>query len=193
MSKIIAISQRDKDRYGCPNCGCDVSICNNFYGMGALPVTCEECHTKYVILADDLDKSPIGFGTADGKTYYPEVVEHPRKGIPWHPYEWPDPRPDGEGEFCRPRGIGYDLACFVKSKKAGERLLDMVKEVLGNEEPKSWLDYRPREPKWIQFKFQKEEFDLEKLEKQLTDNNRIVTIGILNDCAIKEVSNNEEN
>lgn len=186
--KIIAIHQRDKDRYGCPKCGCDTAILGNMYGGGAAPVTCEECKTFYVIVADDLDKSPIGFGNSStGETVYPEVLkDHPRKGIPWHPYEWPDPRPEGEGEFCTPRGVGYDLACFVKSKKAGERLLELVKEVLLEKEPASWLDWREHEPKWIQFKFQKEEFDLERLDKELRENNNIVTKDILIKCVAPE-------
>ena len=54
----------------------------------------------------------------------------------------------------------YDLSGFVKSKQAGERLLEIVKKVLDNSEPKSWLDYRPSEPEWIQFKFNGEEFNL---------------------------------
>ena len=58
----------------------------------------------------------------------------------------------------------------------------MVKNILGKENPKSWLDYRPREPKWIQFKFQKEEFNLEKL-LDLTKENCIITKDILMECA----------
>lgn len=58
----------------------------------------------------------------------------------------------------------------------------MVKEVLGVEEPKTWLDYREFEPKWIQFKFQSEEFDLEKLEKMAKENNDVMTKEILIVC-----------
>ena len=75
---------------------------------------------------------------------------------------------------------------FVKSKPAGERLLRMVKCVLENDEPKSWLDYREHEPDWIQFKFQKEEFDLEKLDDLARKNNDIITIDILKQC-VKEI------
>ena len=76
------------------------------------------------------------------------------------------------------------LVSFVKSKQAGERLLEMVKEVLGNDDTKTWLDYREDEPEWIQFKFQKEEFDLEKLHKMATENDNVLTKEILIECAI---------
>ena len=96
-------------------------------------------------------------------------------------YVAPDSRPE-EGEYWNSRGIGYDLSGFVVSKLAGERLLRMVKLVLENDEPKSWLDYREHEPNWIQFKFQKEEFDLEKLDDLAQKNNNILTLDILKQC-----------
>ena len=58
----------------------------------------------------------------------------------------------------------------------------MVKLVLETDEPKSWLDYREHEPSWIQFKFQKEEFDLDKLNTLAKENNNIITIDILKQC-----------
>lgn len=99
-------------------------------------------------------------------------------------YVAPDKRPE-EGEYWGSRGIGYDdLSGFVVSKLAGERLLRMVKLVLETDEPKSWLDYREHEPNWIQFKFQKEEFDLEKLQSLAKANNNIITIDILKQSKI---------
>jgi hypothetical protein len=98
-------------------------------------------------------------------------------------YVAPDERPE-EGEYWTSRGIGYDLSGFVKSKLSGERLLRMVKLVLETDEPKSWLDYREDEPNWIQFKFQKEEFDLEKLNDMSQQNNDIITLNILKECKI---------
>lgn len=98
-------------------------------------------------------------------------------------YVAPDKRPE-EGEYWNSRGIGYDLSGFVVSKLSGERLLRMVKLVLETDEPKSWLDYREQEPCWIQFKFQKEEFDLEKLQSLATANNNIITIDILKQSKI---------
>lgn len=186
---MIAISWSDYMKYGCPSCGCDSASGGNFSGHGTSEGTCRECGTNFVLLADGQRKSGIGFGTGkkdeNGKTIfeYPELQVHPRKGIPWHKWVQPDPRPE-YGEYWNPRGIGYDLSGFVKSKQAGERLLTMVKEVLGKENPSTWLDWREYEPTWIQFKFQKEEFDLEKLEKMAIENDRILTREILVECKL---------
>lgn len=185
---MIAISYRDYDRYGCPNCGCDFAVAGNFISCGTSTATCEECHMEFLLLPDGVEVSNVGIGTnrtdKDGSTLFehPRRIEHPRKGIPKHAHQWPDPRPESGGEYWHPRGIGYDLSGFVKSKKAGERLLGMVKRVLGKDEPASWLDYRPHEPKWIQFKFQESEFDLKKLEQSVNNNNGVLTYEILRRC-----------
>lgn len=107
-------------------------------------------------------------------------------------YVAPDERPE-DGEYWTSRGVGYDLSGFVKSKPAGERLLRMVKYVLETDEPKSWLDYRENEPEWIQFKFQKEEFDLEKLDGLARKNNDILTIEIIRQCVIKNKDSHGDN
>ena len=187
---MLAISFSDYEKYGCPNCGCDFAVRGNFISGGCTTGTCEECKLTFELLADNLRESRVGFGTGrkdengDDIMEYPKRIEHPRKGIPKHAYQWPDPRPEGGGEYWNSRGIGYDLSGFVKSKKAGERLLEMVKEILGKDEPKSWLDWREHEPKWIQFKFQEEEFDLEKLDAMARSNNNILTKQILLDCKL---------
>ena len=65
-----------------------------------------------------------------------------------------------------PRGAtDWDCSGFVESKQAGERLLDMVKKVLGVEKPHTWMDYREDEPGWIQFKVSAKEFDVYKMEE----------------------------
>lgn len=79
-------------------------------------------------------------------------------------------------------GVGYDLSGFVKTKAAGERILAMVHEVLGTDKCETYLDYRPSEPTWIQFKFQSSEFDLEKLDKLSREADRVVTKEILKQC-----------
>lgn len=183
--RVIAIRYNDFLKYGCAKCGCDVVL--NRGGLGGVG-TCEECGQEQMFFDEGIRKSQIGFGDGNGGFYYPEVQEHPRKGTPWHPYEWPDPKPEGGGEFWSPRGIGYDLSGFVKSKKAGERIFQMVKDVLGVEKPASWLDWREHEPKWIQFKFQKEEFDLEKL-MEATKDTHILTDEILRACVLPEAIN----
>lgn len=184
---MIAISFYDFLKYGCPNSGCDFAVAGCISGYGTSFGICEECKTEFALLADGVTKSAIGIGrvneSGESTCEYPELQQHPRKGIPWHPYVFPDSRPE-YGEYWNPRGIGYDLSGFVQSKKAGERLLEMVKKVLGKEEPDSWLDWRESEPKWIQFKFQKHEFDLEKLEKLAVENGRIITKEILLACKL---------
>lgn len=167
---MIAISSSDFERFGCVNCGCDFSYNPGpVSGNGTFPAKCGECGTEFVILADGLKESGIGFGTGTSDVYtYPKLQAHPRKGISKHKFVRPDIRPEnGIGEFCKSRGVGYDLACFVKSKEAGKRIVDMFDKIF--EERKgthkdcecfvcgkapAWLDYRPSEPLWIQVKIQ---------------------------------------
>lgn len=70
------------------------------------------------------------------------------------------------------------------SKLAGERLLRLVKYVLDTDNPKSFLDYREYEPNWIQFKFQREEFNLELLDKLAKENDNILNEAILRQCKL---------
>lgn len=100
-------------------------------------------------------------------------------------YVAPDSKPE-VGEYQRSRGVGYDLSGFVVSKLAGERLTRLVKYVLNTDDPLSHLDYREFEPNWIQFKFQKEEFNLELLNKLARKNDNIVNEAILRQCMIND-------
>lgn len=161
MSKLIAISFSDYDKCGCVNCGCDYCYAGNISCGGSTPVTCGECRTDFVILANGKTESCIGFNGENGECEYPSLQAHPRDGILKHKYVKPDIRPDGEGEFWSPRGVGYgkkgeDISGFIKSKQAGERILIMIENIVGKEH-ESWLDYREHEPNWIQLKV--EEFD----------------------------------
>ena len=184
---MLAIHYTEFEKYGCPNCGCDRFINDQCVISNQPGGTCKSCNLHYQILADSLTVSNMSFYTGRRDDNGKEILEHailiphPRKGIrAWH-YVTPDIRPE-YGEYWTPRGIGYDLSGFVKSKPAGERLLEMVKEVLEKEKPHSWLDYREHEPEWIQFKMQKDEFDLEKLETMVTQNHFIITKEILEEC-----------
>lgn len=100
-------------------------------------------------------------------------------------YVAPDSKPE-VGEYWNSRGIGYDLSGFVVSKLAGERLTRLVKYVLNTDEPLSHLNYREYEPNRIQFKFQKEEFNLELLDTLARENNNIVNEAILRQCMIND-------
>ena len=164
---IIAVSYSDYNKYGCVKCGCEYCSVDIVSGPST-PVICGECESKFIILKDGLKKSSVGLATQkndkDGNTIYefPLLSVHPRKGVLKHPYVRPDIRPDnGIGEFATPRGVGYDIACFVKSKEAGKRIVEMFDkknkeyEEMGNKFVFSCcLDYRPNEPKWIQVKIE---------------------------------------
>lgn len=188
---MLAVSYSEFEKYGCPNCGCDYAKVGFMSGGGCTPVTCAECNLGYMVLADGIEQSSIGMGTTrkdeKGETIfeYPKRIPHPRISIPKHKFEAPDIRPEGEGDFWNSRGIGRDpsgkpdMSGFVKSRQAGERILEMVHKVLGKEKSDSWLDYREQEPLWIQFKFLSTEFDLEKLQKMVADNNDVITEDIL--------------
>lgn len=186
---MIALNCREEELYGCPNCGCDTWRRDSCFRGDQPGGTCRSCGLHYQILADGV-KPEVKFNTGrkdvNGKDImeYAILIGHPRKGIPaWH-WEAPDSKPDN-GEYWNPRGIGYDLSGFVKSKQAGERLLQMVKDALKKDKPASWLDYRENEPEWIQFKFQKQEFNLEELERLVKENGGIITTDILSDCMLR--------
>lgn len=159
--KAVSISEYKK--YGCINCGCDFAYNNcGVRCYGTIPVKCGECGSEFVILSDDLTVSKIGFGTGKKDSNdeeiieYPKLISHPRTGIMKHGFIREDVRPKtGDGEFCRPRGVGYDLSCFVRSKEAGERVVRMFNNIRTKEEENNfscYLDYRPTEPLWIQIK-----------------------------------------
>ena len=181
---MIAVKRSAYEKSGCVNCGCEYCYSDGISGP-TTPVICGECKTKFLIVRDDLQMSSVGFNkdgvmkvllkparisrdmieenfNSDINAvelngyYYPIPQEHPRKGITKHKYVKPDVRPEnGIGDFCHPRGVGYDLACFVKSKEAGQRITDMINKINEEFEGKSfscWLDYREHEPNWIQVK-----------------------------------------
>ena len=195
---MIAISSREKEMYGCPYCGCEIALTKGSYGCGTLPVVCIECEKDFVILADGLTKSNIGFGTgkvdANGKTIYeyPELCAHPRKGIPSHKYVEKDVKPE-YGDYCSPRGVGYDLACFVKTKIAGERITTMMEEYK-DRGISCRLDYRPNEPKWIQVKFSAREEAREYfLDGKLRENNSIITKELVEEVVTMPINYTNKN
>jgi len=177
QTNMIAVKFSEYEKHGCVNCGCDYNSVDACRTGSTIPVICNECDTHFVILSDDLTHSAISFGE---ERFTPQLQTHPRLGIPKHEYVRPDIRPETEGDFWAPRGIGYDLSGFVKSKEAGARIIDMVRTIIGKD-PKSWLDYRPSEPKWIQVKIQaSDDFDLETLRDLCKDD------GIITEAKLKQ-------
>jgi ribosomal protein S27E len=130
--KTLAVSRSEFDQYGCVNCGCGFCHSNSgVYGNGSADVKCGECGTIFIILADGIEQSRMGYGTDQAGIYiYPNRKPHPRLGIPKHQFVRPDIRPETGGEFWSPRGIGYDLSGFVKSNKLERELLKCLKMFL---------------------------------------------------------------
>lgn len=174
----IAIHFADFNAYGCPQCGCSSATCY-LSGNGTTCVQCLECKEAFYIVSDHLSVSTIGHGDP---AVFPEVSPHPRAHVPAHNLVVPD-NPPPEGEYFAPRGVGYDLAGFVRCKQAGERIVQMFTEILRCK-PKTFLDYRPNEPLWIQVKVKAEDhIDLEKLN-ELTQNG-IITKQKIQQCLIQ--------
>lgn len=185
---MIGINYNDYEAFGCPNCGCDAAISGSWIAFGEQTATCRHCNLQFFLMPKDTKVSQMKIFTGRKDENNNDISEciiqsiHPRTTIKkWH-YTLPDIRPN-YGEYWSPRGIGYDLSGFVKSKPAGERLLKMVKEILNTEIPETYLDYREREPFWIQFKFSPKEFNLQKLYN-LTKDTKIITKEIIKDCKL---------
>lgn len=112
----------------------------------------------------------------------------------WHSNEFTqvavDARPDDgntTSEYWESRGPStFDCSGFVRSKRAGERIMNMVRLALDKEDTKTWLDYRDFEPTWIQLKFSADEFDVEKLHEKSQINDGIINLDMLMECAKRE-------
>ena len=156
---MLSILYNEYKEWGCPNCGCDSAISGRFSGGGVTTGTCRHCKLTFEIRSDN---GIVRYGShpenpSDPKSEYVMDVGFLIQGLVFQP---------GIGNqrmFVQRKENtgGYDLSGFVKTKAAGERILAMVHEVLGTDKCETYLDYRPSEPTWIQFKFQSSEFDLE--------------------------------
>lgn len=111
MEGVIAISNEDMQKWGCPNCGYRSGY-SHISGQGASDWTCGECGYSFIILAKGVTVSPFGVGSGKGPAIYPKLSEHPRKGTPSH--GTPDKRPEGGGEFFKSRGIGLDKLYMLR-------------------------------------------------------------------------------
>ena len=191
---MLSILFSEFKEWGCPNCGCDSVTSGCFSCGGVTSGTCRHCKLTFEIRSDN-GKGIVQYGShpenpsdpnSESVMEYAHRIAHPRSGVSaWH-WEPKDIRPE-EGEYWSSRGVGYDLSGFVKTKAAGERILAMVHEVLGTDKCETYLDFRPSEPTWIQFKFHKDEFDIEKLDS-LTRDSGIITKDIIKQCIYGESS-----
>lgn len=187
---MLVISRSSFEENGCVNCGCDYCAIGHVSGKGVICATCASCKCEFIILTDGLSFSKVGFDTgnkySDGSTIfeYPKLSDHPRKGISKNAFVNPDIRPEnGIGDYCSPRDIGYDLACFVKSKEAGIRITNMINNINAEYDNKAFsctLDYRVNEPLWIQVKIDyPSESSAEILSQLIIQNDYIITENIL--------------
>jgi hypothetical protein len=160
-TEIIAVSAEDLEKWGCPHCGYR-SGSSMMSGGGSATWNCGECQRTTVALAPGINRSTISFGGEE--RLCPELQPHPRAGTPAHGQ--PDIRPDEGGEFFHSRRIGLDhtpacfvcggdsprmrsnIAAFVRTKEAGERIVGMFDQVRGG----ARLDYRNHEPDRVQVK-----------------------------------------
>lgn len=200
---MIAISGLDFSRYGCPYCGRDAYKIHFATEFGVSQVTCQDCKKDFLILSYDIKKSPIGFMVKDSKGdisfEYPELQPHPRQGIPAHGHiHGLDIHPEQDNAefwnfvdidaYIEKRVIFVGIRGLVTSRAAGRRLHEMVKDVLGKEEPYSCLEPlcpTHDESKWTQYGFRACEFNISKLQEMVKANNDIITKDILIECKLQ--------
>jgi len=178
---IVAISNAEYQKHGCPYCNYKYGR-SNMSGGGSAPVTCtnKECENSFVVIADGLERSTMGLCKNGGITMglrghkpdpdanpdiiYPWVLPHPCPDQEaWFPKD-PGPNED-ESENFSSRGVGYDggACCFVTGAElpsGGPNISGFVdfKEsgervvAMFGKKGGAWLDYREYEPTWIQVK-----------------------------------------
>ena len=103
--------------------------CDSVQGDGLYSVIsfgkCNHCGLHFEIRANKHIECRVRSGVRPKEPWNPKsqlifesgiLIKHPRTDIPkWH-WEPKDVRPE-HGEYWSPRGIGYDLSGFVKSKR----------------------------------------------------------------------------
>lgn len=178
---IIAISNAEYQKHGCPHCNYKYGS-SYVSGGGSAPVTCtnEECEKHFVVVADELDRATMGISKdggitmglrgaeidkdADPNTIYPWVIPHPCPDQEAWVKQDPGPNEDGSENF-RSRGIGLDsgACCFVTGQEFSCHIPNIAGYVsfkesgervvaMFGEKGGAWLDYREYEPTYIQVK-----------------------------------------
>lgn len=178
---IIAISNSEYQKHGCPYCNYKYGS-SHMSGGGGAPVNCtnKECRKSFMVVADELKRATIGIGKdgamimglrvskpdpdADPNVIYPWVLDHPRADKEAWVHEDSGPNEDGSENFSS-RGVGYDggACCFVTGQElphGGPNIAGYVgykssgERVVAmfGETGGAWLDYREYEPTYIQVK-----------------------------------------
>lgn len=172
---MIGISWADYYGYGCVNCGCRKQHIDDQINdtNRSKILICEECTTEFSVLADGVKKISLIKKDDCGNCIVDKVrlAAHPRKGIPWHILT-------EDSVYWRYGSIGYGV---VKSKEAGEHLIKMVKDVLGNDNPRTCFIGLSQDSIWM-VRFIEEEFDLYKLREFSKKSGCIITKNILEKC-----------
>jgi len=82
QNRAIAVSTSEFHEFGCPCCG-GIFGRSPISGGDTMLWECADFGTSALIVADGLSRSSIGVGGgANSEAYYPEVVDHPRRGQP---------------------------------------------------------------------------------------------------------------
>lgn len=81
----IAISPKELHEFGCPYCGYQFGYASmGAIGGGGVWLCGDSgCGRSCVVLSEGVTKSPVGFRYGE-EIIYPELQEHPRRGIPAH-------------------------------------------------------------------------------------------------------------
>ncbi|MBU2575697.1 hypothetical protein KKF64_01240 [Patescibacteria group bacterium] len=79
----IAVSIAEFLEFGCAYCGFN-SGSATFVDSSNAVWRCHECDRECVVLTEGAINSPFGFRLDEDFIYYPELEDHPRRGIPAH-------------------------------------------------------------------------------------------------------------
>jgi len=76
-SSVVVITESDFDKFGCPVCLVDHKTGSTLISLrGAMVVMCGRSRERYLVLADGVSVSPIGFGDSQPGELSPGV--HPK-------------------------------------------------------------------------------------------------------------------
>ncbi len=128
---IIAVSDNDLTEFGCPHCGYRFGSSFECTG-GSSDWECKECGKVSYVLAEGVTRSALHYNGT-----YPELLGHPRRGIPGHGD--PDIKPVrgivAKGTFTHEGDFDEFLHALKKSelRKSHHHTRDMKIDYVGGE------------------------------------------------------------